>query len=113
NVLAIGNLAVAHTSVKANKGRDARAQIGEWAGQTGLVCRCNSFAYGVCVFVTFDQSELRIRIRPFRSRHTVDATFTRLSGSSTQRTGTKTTRQPPFAARRRSSVSQNQPLSSI
>ena len=42
---------------------------------------------------------------------TVETILTRLSVSSTQRTGTKVTRQPPFAASSSSSVSQNQPVS--
>ena len=54
-----------------------------------------------------------IRAVPFRSPTAVDTTWTRLSVSSTQSTGTSWMRRPLRSASSRSSVSKNQPSSSI
>ena len=55
----------------------------------------------------------RIRQTPFRSATAVRHSWTRVSGSSTQSTGTSWIRRPDRSARTSSSVSKNQPSSSI
>jgi hypothetical protein len=51
------------------------------------------------------------RATPFKSSRAVDTIWTRLSGSSTQSTGTSSTRSPLCSAMSSSSVSKNQALS--